>query len=205
MLRDGMTYYTYEHYKKVHICEKNVFINMLEVIHLWNVELIKMDPKISDYLKYNENNLNLECTDLRNVNLSSAYLQYANLQKANLRREDYTDNGTECFKEEFIDLDLKGADLRGADLRGINIRQVDFRDAIMREAIFDEDQISFLDGKYNLINTKVCIKETGEIIYYQEYEKRSKSKGKDDTNLFITIDKEFCGGNKSLPLKEVIN
>lgn len=191
MLRDGMTYYTYQHYKKVHIYERNVFINMLEIIHLWGVSSIKVDPKISDYLKYKENNLNLEGIDLREVNLTGTYLRCANLKRVNLSRENIFNNSIENSDEESVDfnldgIDLAGSDLTGADLRGRNIEQIDFKDVIIKDVIFDEKQISYLESKYVLNNTKVCIKETREIILYQEYKKR----GKENKNLFITINSD---------------
>lgn len=193
MLRDGMTYYTYEHYKKVHICEKNVFINMLEILHLWDMVSIKVDPIISDYLKYNENNLNLEGADLRKADLTGAYLRGANLRRVNLSRGNFSDNSIGDMKEEPDDfglygIDLQGADLTGADLRGRNIKQINFKDVIIQDVIFDENQISYLEKEYILSNTNVYVKETTEIISYQEYKKRRQ----DNTNLFISI------GNKSL-------
>ncbi len=192
MLRDGMTYYTYEHYKKVHICEKNVFINMLEILHLWDMVVIKVDPKISDYLKYNEKNINLEGADLRNVDLTGAYLQGANLRRANLSRGNFSNNSIEYIEERgdvgLYAIDLHGANMTGADLRGRNIKRMDFRNVIIQDAIFDEDQISDLEEKYILTNIKIYVKETTEIISYKEY----KKKGKDNTNIFITL------GNKSL-------
>lgn len=202
MLRDGMTYHTEGHYKKVHICEKNVFINMLEILHLWEVNSIKVDSRISDYLKYNENNLNLERMDLREVDLSRAYLRYANMQKANLSKGDFSDVGLENTEDDsfefsfwdgdfgFKGTDFLGANLKGADFRGRNIEQIDFEGTVLQETIFDERQISYLVGKYDLNNTRVYIKETKEIIYYQEYKNRRLLDKKEGTNLFITLKEE---------------
>ena len=54
MLKDGMTYYTGSCYKNVIECEMKVFINMLEIIHLWNNKGLRIDESISTYLSYNK-------------------------------------------------------------------------------------------------------------------------------------------------------
>ncbi len=65
MLRDGMTYHTKEKYKNVIEREIYIFSNMLEVVHLWNRKLGKLD-NIVCYLQHNY----LDMLNLRGANLS---------------------------------------------------------------------------------------------------------------------------------------
>jgi len=60
-------------------------------------------------------------------------------------------------------------DLREVNLRGADLRDADLRGADLRRAIFDERQIAYLKRYLNLEGTKVYIKETSNIISYEEY------------------------------------
>lgn len=126
MLRDGMTYYMEGKYKNIIVREMNIFANMLEVVHLWNLQLGKLDNIVS-YLRYNHTpELNLRSTylsgaDLRGVDLRGANLRGANLSGANLSGAD-----------------LRGAYLRRADLRGVDLREAYLRGADLRGAYLIE-------------------------------------------------------------------
>lgn len=141
MLKDGMIYYTGICYKNVIHCEMNVFTNMLEILHLWENEHIKINDMFCKYLKYNSRlKLNLkevvsdnikkdsqnekinllkgvllEGVYLRNADLSQAKLPYAYLKDADLR-EAYM-----CFA------DISHANLSGANLTKANLIQADLR------------------------------------------------------------------------------
>lgn len=173
MLQDGMIYYIDERCKNANKCEINIFTNMLEFIHLWNPVSLKVDPKITDYLKYKNNNkLNLEGVDLRGMDLSFAYLHSANLRRANLSMVGFTSDGTEILDDTCYELDLTDADLRGADLRGRDIGQAYLSGAKLEKAICDE-RIAAQD-KIDLSNIYVYVAETQEIISYEKYCARKK-------------------------------
>lgn len=173
MLQNGMIYYIDERCKNANMCEINIFTNMLEFIHLWNPVSLKVDAKITDYLKYkNDNKLNLEGVDLREMDLSFAYLHYANLRRANLSKEGFTSNGIEILDDTCYELDLTNADLRGADLRGRDIGQAKLSGVKLEKAICDERVIGLND--IDLSNTYIYVVETQEVISYEKYCARKK-------------------------------
>lgn len=149
MLKDGMTYYTGSCYKNVIDCEMKVFINMLEIIHLWNNKSLRIDESISTYLSYNKYvGLNLENiiiqsriyvnskTDgLCSMPFSGIYLQearmagiqllYIGLPMANLMLAD-----------------LEGANLEGVDLKGANLSVTNLMRANLTKAILEQVDLS---------------------------------------------------------------
>lgn len=149
MLKDGMTYYTGSCYKNVIDCEMKVFINMLEIIHLWNNKGLRIDESISTYLSYNKYvGLNLENiiiqsriyvnskTDgLCSMPFSGIYLQearmagiqllYIGLPMANLMLAD-----------------LEGANLEGVDLKGANLSVTNLMRANLTKAILEQVDLS---------------------------------------------------------------
>ena len=64
---------------------------------------------------------------------------------------------------------LERAHLREADLREINLERVDLREADLRGAILNENQVKQLKGICDLHRTKVYLKDTNEIVNYEEY------------------------------------
>ncbi len=147
MLRDGMTYHVKGKYKNIINREMNIFSNMLEVVHLWNPKLGKLDSIVS-YLQYNHMNaLNLSGADLGGADLIGVYLSGANLSGAN----------------------LSGANLSGANLSGADLGGADLSRANLIGTIFDENQVNLLSKEYDLTNSRVYISETMETISYNEY------------------------------------
>lgn len=75
MIQDGMTFYSVEPCKNVIKCEMTIFFNMLEILHLWDNNTIKLNSQTRNYLLYNhEYSFNLDKVDLTNVNLDRIYL-----------------------------------------------------------------------------------------------------------------------------------
>ena len=161
MLKDGMTYYTSKCYKEVLECEMNVFANMLELVHLWEIDSIKID-NIYKYLKYNKKlNLNLKGVIfstgkdavsggipdlLKGVYLEGVYLRKANLAEANLvgaylkcadLREAYLD-GINLGKADLTEANLRGATLTKAILIGATLTKADLREADLTEASIED-------------------------------------------------------------------
>ncbi len=168
MLQDGMTYYTGECYKNVIDCEMNVFANMLELLHLWKNNYLKLGSLVARYLAYNRNyylslsGAYLIGSDLREAKLTRAYLIGAYLMGAHLAganlREAYL-AGAKLTRANLREANLTGAYLAGANLMG---------------AIFDENQICFLKGQYNLHDVIVYIRKTSEFIPYADYQKEKQ-------------------------------
>ncbi len=118
MLRDGMTYHAKGRNKNVIAREMNIFSNMLNVVHLWNPKLGKLD-NIVFYLQHNYRKmLNLRGVDLSKANLSGANLSGADLSGADL-------SGANLSEANLSGANLSGADLRVADLSEANLRKAD--------------------------------------------------------------------------------
>ena len=192
MLRDGMAYHVGIPLLNIINREMNIFSNMLKIVLLWNSFLGELDEKIVCYLRYNrQSKLDLRGIRLKgSINLPYVYLKEANLEQAYFGRKIYEiENGK---RAEIIY--LKGANLKGANLKKARLLWVDLEEANLEEAnleeanllgsnlkganlkkanlnntIFDEKQIIWLHRKCNLINSRVYISKTKEIISYKKY------------------------------------
>ena len=166
MISDGMTYYTNERYKNIIGCEMNVFSNMLEIIHLWENNYIKLNNKIKDYLYSNRTwGLNLSRVDLKGTHLLRANLGGANLEGANLE-------GANLINVNLINANLKGANLGEAVLDGAELENVDLTRTTLIGVVLDESQVAYLKINYDLSNTQVHIKGKKNIVSYEEYCKK---------------------------------
>ena len=158
MLQDGITYHTGICYKNSMDCEMNVFANMLEIIHMWDKDILEVDIAVVNYIQYNKRlklnlkNLILEKAHLIGTNLSGANLSGANLSGANL-----------------TEANLSGANLSGTNLTEANLIETDLIDANLINAILDEEQVRYLEEQYNLEGIKIYLEKTKEIIGYEEY------------------------------------
>ncbi len=111
---------------------------------------------------------NLAETNLTNANMRGAILKGAILRDAYL------------WKTDLSEADLSGADLTGAflkrvHLQGANLSRIDLKKLDLTEVdlfgiIFDEDQINYLERKYDMQGTKVLINNTKKIVSYEEYQ-----------------------------------
>ncbi len=137
MLRDGMTYYVEGKYMNIIVREMNIFSNMLNIVHLWNPKLGKLDD-IVFYLQYNHRNtLNLIGANLSEANLSGADLIRADLSEANLSGADLIRadlSGAHLFRADLSGADLIRADLSGAHLGGANLSGANLSGADLSEA-----------------------------------------------------------------------
>ncbi len=168
MISDGMTYYTNERYKNIIGCEMNVFSNMLEIIHLWENNYIKLNNMIKDYLYSNRTwGLNLSRVDLKGTHLLRANLGGANLEGANLE-------GANLINVNLINANLKGANLGEAVLDGAELENADLTRTTLIGVVLDESQVAYLKINYDLSNTQVHIKGKKNIVSYEEYCKKNK-------------------------------
>ena len=138
MLRDGMTFHTKGKYKNVIVREANIFVNILEIVHLWNSQLGKLNYNIICYLLYNRMaNLNLRNIDLRKAYLSEADLRGAKLSEADLSGADLSRadlSRADLRGAKLSEADLSRADLSGADLSGVYLSETDLSEAKLRRA-----------------------------------------------------------------------
>lgn len=68
MIHDGMTFYSTQPCKNVIKCEMTIFSNMLDILHLWDNYIIKLDDQARKYLLYSaEYGFDLSKVDLTNV------------------------------------------------------------------------------------------------------------------------------------------
>lgn len=151
MLHNGMTYYTMQCYKNIIECEMNVFINMLEFIHLWDKKCYRFDDSISSYLKYNvKKRLNLRRTDLRGMDLYMANLEDADLGDADLRGISFkmanlsgSDlSGANLMRADLALANLMQANLKSANLKSANLRRTNLLGAYLKDTIFDSADLS---------------------------------------------------------------
>ena len=154
MLQDGMTYYIKGKYKNIIERETNIFANMLEVVHLWNPQLGKLDNNIVCYLRYNRMaKLNLRRIDLRKadlkgvclreLDLGGADLSGADLSEADLSRADLSE--ANLIKSNLIEANLIRANLSGANLSGAYLREADLSGAYLRGADLSRANLSRAD------------------------------------------------------------
>ena len=174
MLRDGMTYYTKKRYKNVIQCEINVFVNMLEVIHLWEENLVVSIYSFAEYLRLarcpklnlrglavssaredivkidysTENFADWEIMTLEGVNLENADLENADLRGADLENADL--RRANLRNADLRRANLRNADLRGADLSLANIQDIELEYAILEKATLDQNQFNHLKDRYDL-------------------------------------------------------
>ena len=129
MLDDGMTYYISERCKPVIKCEQNIFYNMLQLIHLWEMECINLGKSISSYLLLGQERTS---NTLRGINLSKINLRGMNLERLDLEAADL--RGADLRGVNLSRVNLKGADLRGVKLGGVDLKGVDLRETYLTEA-----------------------------------------------------------------------
>lgn len=176
MLRDGMTFYTKENYRNVIVCEKKVFANMLEIMHLWEDHYLKFDiVSYINIINVNNYSLNLKRVDLSGFNLSDSDLSYADLSHAflidsNLNRANLDEanlSGADLSRANLKGTSLNGANLNGANLDGANLvganlNRVVFINVSFYKTIFDENNITFVIEKVsvdNLLKVRIITKE----------------------------------------------
>lgn len=133
MLFDGMIYYTGKCYKNCIICEMKVFTNMIEILHLWEDNVLEFGGEITEYLKYNtRNNLNLRKVNMNRINLKGVDLKGVDLQGANITDANLERANLYCANLK--DAKLIGVDLERADLQGANLVRTNLQGANLKYA-----------------------------------------------------------------------
>lgn len=134
MLKDGLTYHTRDCYEDMFKCEMNVLTNMLEIMHLWEREELKINLSNTSYLRYNNFNFNLENVEPINSNFQGIYLVRANLEQVNFKGmnlEEANLKGAILKKAILVGANLKEANLVKADLTDARLRGADLSDAYL--------------------------------------------------------------------------
>lgn len=166
MLQDGMTYHMKLVYSNNLFREMNIFSNMLEVVHLWNPKIGRINDIIVLYLRHNNcmpinlAGIDLEGADLEGANLENAKLEGASLRKANLREIKLRGANLENAKLEGANLGeadlretylggakLRGANLENARLEGADLRETDLRDVNLEGAWLRDVNLIWADLK----------------------------------------------------------
>lgn len=151
MLRDGMTYHTDttaksgaacrtdEAYKKIVEREMDIFTNMLEVVHLWNPKMGKVDGNILSFLRHNDQFV----IDLAGIELYEAYLCETSLKYADF---DYANLAAANFME---------ANLKAASFIHANLADAHFNEANAETASFNRAKLTeanFMKANINAAN-----------------------------------------------------
>ena len=164
MLNEGMTYYTERYYKNAVTCEMNVFGNMLEILHLWDGEIIDYNKKLVDYIHYNwDTKLNLKKMDLRKANLRRANLAGVDLEEANLEEADLQE------------ANLTRTNLKNANLKNANLKDVFLNNTVLTGTSFYGVKLDNIDLKKAEIN----IEDINGAIYYGEIVREEDIVGSD--------------------------
>lgn len=128
MLQDGMTYHVKGKYKNIAEKEMNIFLNMINIICLWNFVLGELNNKIVFYLQHNNQvNLNLAGIKLSRTNLSGANLNGANLSETFLSRSF-------LVMANLSGANLKGANLSNAFIMLANLSMANLTDANLKKS-----------------------------------------------------------------------
>lgn len=189
MLDNGMTFYTKQCFDNVIQCELFVFVNMLDIVHFSGRNYYKFKKSIGNYLLYarkpfhynypggsERKNINLSKVDLKEVDLEGVKLSYYDLDGADLKGLDLKEvdlRRTTLRQINLEGIDLKGVDLRNVNLRGLDLREKDLQNANLLGASFDEEQVEYLEKKYDLKGTLIFPNGSNTFISYDKYcEKR---------------------------------
>lgn len=151
MLQDGMTYHTGERYKNVMDLERNIFANMLEIIHLKEDENLVYNESMRTYLfsehrlLLNLSNMDFSGCNLVEINFSLVDLGGANFKKTNL-------NGA------YLDAYMAGANLVKAELEDVSIK----KNTYMNATIWHKDDIPHVVSLLKKANFSYIIVENEE-------------------------------------------
>lgn len=144
MLRNGMTYYIKEKYKNIFLKERIIFSNLLEIIHLWNDKLGKLDKNIKLYIICGYwGDLNLSGVDLSEEFLSRAYLYKGNLSGADLHEGDLSE--AFLYYADLHEANLCKGNLHNANIEKANLSGANLRGAVLSGAKLYETNLSGAD------------------------------------------------------------
>lgn len=144
MLQDGMTYYTKERYKNVIECERKVFANMLEILHIWDFNNLIYPTSIDKYLKFGGYSLNLQGMNLSGMSFDGVELNKLNLKKTQIE-------GANLENINLSGKNLEGIIWKGANLINANLENADLKYANLENADLSEAKLS----NATLIETKL--------------------------------------------------
>lgn len=172
MLKNGMASYTNNHYKNAIEQEMTVFVNMLEIVHLWEKNTIVFDNMICNYIKQGYKNFyfNLLNFEIQNACFDNANLSEVNFRNTKLIGADFKEsfllkaNLTKAIliSTDFRNAVLRKANLTGAELSGSYLNNVDLREAILLDVKMDSVELSGADlrnakiSKVTLTNSYLC-------------------------------------------------
>lgn len=157
ILQHGMSYFS----DRPLLCaiqgEINIFCNMLEIIHLWEIDniTIKNKRELIFYIKHasishiilNLSKINLNNVDLSESDLSNADLSYANLSGAIL-------TGCKMTKADLYRANLNQTNLSGVDFTHANLEQTNLTGANIVNAKFQYAYLHYTELEtFNSVDT----------------------------------------------------
>lgn len=149
----------------------NLYMSTLEYAQLVEANLSYANLNNANLYKAKLNNAYLQECSLASANLENAELVGANLQRTFLM-------DAKLMKAKLIGADLSWSVLIDADLRGADILDLNLEGANLEGTIFDENQISYLKGRYDLSQVKIPFGDSNNYVGYDTYElMTSSSKG----------------------------
>ncbi len=159
MLINGMLYNVNLNVKQALNSEKNIFYNLMGILHCYNLDVIDIncinyylenkyvkelindnediDLSYLDLSKTNLKYINLNYSNLNRANLCETNLSRANLCRVNLCESLLTEvdfHGSNLSKSNLFKANLERTNLFKVDLRGANMREADLRKAYLAKA-----------------------------------------------------------------------
>jgi len=148
--------------READLSKTNLRKTYLNEANLSKADLEEADLSEASLIEVNLKRTYLNRVGLRRADLRGSYLSGADLSEADL-------SGVDLRGSYLSGADLSGADLSGADLSGADLRETYLGEVHLSGVIFDEDQVNSLCKKYDLIDSRVYISETDEVISYRKY------------------------------------
>jgi hypothetical protein len=185
MWKYGMTYYVEKEYHNIIQNEKRIFINMLELLHLWEIGedefIVGSDCKEYFFYKYDESlnlariklvshiigfdGIILKKANLRNAFLagnifsgadfSEADLTQAELSKANLSDANF--ESANLSNTNFFKAKLVNTNFRNAILKDVNFKNANLENANLNGAFLENVNFEEANLKNAIINSKQLI------------------------------------------------
>ena len=199
VLQHGMSYFS----DRPLLCaiqgEINIFCNMLEIIHLWEIDniTIKNKRELIFYIKHasishiilNLSKINLNDVDLSESDLSNADLSYANLSGAIL-------TGCKMTKADLYRANLNQTNLSGVDFTHANLEQTNLTGANIVNAKFQYAYLHYTELEtFNSVDTNFLgadVKGISVVKANSQIKDLSNKEGK-KTKIFISYTKNDMG------------
>ena len=151
MLQDGMSYYTGICYKNVMKCEKNIFMNMLIIIHLWENYSQEFGLSIIKYIKRSKD-FGLDLTTLVDKKVVKGKIIQSEKSEKKMDLSHAELSYTDMRGKDLGNMDLSYADLSNTNLRDADLVKVNLNHANLTNAILTNAKLAFADLSNAILN-----------------------------------------------------